>query len=113
MRKFVQILLITSILGILTGCVPKETKPYLGKWQMTYEEEVLTAEFDKDGTCMLSDKDNSWPGTWVVEEGEIILKTEDDSLIGSINEEGQLLLYEYIKGIQGTAPVTLRKIETK
>ncbi len=110
MKRFIHILFLTCILGILTGCISKEAKPYLGRWQMTYEQHVLTAEFHKDGTCTLSDDQKSWNGTWDMENDEIILKTESDSLIGSIDEQGQLLLFEYIDGIKGTAPVTLTKI---
>lgn len=111
MRRFVHILFLTCISGILTGCISKQAKPYLGKWQMNYEQHVLSAEFHKDGTCTLSDDQKSWGGTWLIEDNEIILKTESDSLIGSIEEQGQLMLYEYIDGIKGTAPVALTKIE--
>jgi hypothetical protein len=113
MRKFVHIFFIISITGILTGCVSTEKKPFIGKWQMTFDQDVLSADFNKDGTCTLSDNENSWQGTWHVEDDEIILKTDSDSLIGNINEQGELMLYEYIDGIKGTAPVTLKRINNQ
>lgn len=99
MQPFCRISATALALVLLAACETlTPANPYLGKWQAIYEGQVLTADIQDDGKCILSEDDKTWAGNWSIENNEIRIEAPSDTLTGYVDKQGKLVLYEVVGG---------------
>jgi hypothetical protein len=105
--KGVCIVWLTVVLCASCATLSPERR-YLGKWSGTYESETYTAQFEKDGRCILTEEDGGtdvFAGHWTVENKEITISLEGETVNGFLTPVGDLVLSE------GSVSIVFRRVQ--
>lgn len=75
--------------------VPPGPADFIGNWVLTHPtEEQLGIRIEEGGRSVLTEGSNMWEGRWRLEDGRIIISTENETVTGRLDAQGRLLVRE-------------------